>query len=63
MSIVQKRKEKGFTQMQLAEQLNVSPAAVAMWETNERTPRIDKLLAMAKLFNCTVDELISAEKE
>lgn len=63
MSIVEKRKEKGLTQMQLAETLSVSPAAVAMWETGERTPRIDKLLAMAKLFGCTVDELINKEGE
>lgn len=63
MSIAKKRKEKGLTQVQLAAELDVSPAAVAMWETNERVPRMDKLLAMAELFGCTLDELVKKEGE
>ena len=63
MSIEDKRRKNNMTQVQLAEELGVSQSTVAGWETGGVYPRVDKLLAMAKLFNCTVDELIVAEKE
>lgn len=39
--IVKLRKGKGWTQLQLAEQLNVSPQAVSKWECGEAVPDID----------------------
>ena len=37
------RREKGFTQSDVAEKLNVSFQAVSLWERGETTPEIDKL--------------------
>ena len=37
------RKGKGWTQLQLAEQLSVSPQAVSKWECGEAVPDIDIL--------------------
>ena len=62
MSIKKYRESKKMTQIELAEEIGVSQSTVAGWEAGEVNPRIDKLLAMSKLFNCTVDELIKKEK-
>lgn len=40
------RKENGWTQRKLAEQLNVSPQAVSKWECGEAVPDIDILLKL-----------------
>lgn len=63
MKIKEKRVEKGLSQIELATEIGVSQSTVAGWETGSVYPRIDKLLAMAKLFGCTVDELINKEGE
>jgi len=52
------RKEKKLTQEQLARGVGVSRSTVAMWETNQATPRAATLLKLADLFGCTVDELL-----
>ena len=44
--IVKLRKGKGWTQLQLAEQLSVSPQAVSKWECGEAVPDIDILLKL-----------------
>ena len=57
------RKEKGFTQSELAEKLNVSPQAVSKWETNQSAPDISTLLPLAKLLDISVDELLSSDEK
>ncbi len=52
------RKEKKITQEQLAEILNISPAAVSKWETNETYPDITLLFPLAHYFLVTIDELM-----
>ena len=52
------REQKNITQIQLAELLNVTQSAVTKWETGESRPRAEKLIQLAKLFDCTVDELL-----
>ena len=39
--------------------LGVSRQSVAKWESGQSTPEVDKLLKMAELFGCTIDELVS----
>ncbi len=56
------RKEKGWTQEQLAEMLNVSPQAVSKWENGNSCPDITLLPVIAKLFGVTVDELFGVVK-
>lgn len=58
MKIKHIRKAQGLTQTALSEKLNVDRSTVAMWETGKAKPRVDKLIEMAKLFGCTVDELL-----
>ena len=56
------RNENNWTQEQLAEKLYVSRTAVSKWESNKGYPNIDSLKDIAKLFNKTIDELLSSEE-
>ena len=56
------RKEKGMTQAQLAEILNVSNKTISRWETAEGYPEITLLVPLAKALGVTVDDLLAEEK-
>lgn len=53
------RAAEGLTQEQLADRLYVTRAAVSKWERDQGYPGIDSLKCIAKLMNCTLDELLS----
>ena len=53
------RKEAGMSQSQLAQKLNVGTSAIGMYEQGRRTPAIDILIQMAKLFGVSLDYLIT----
>ena len=52
------RAESRYTQRQLAQKLQVSPSIVSGYETGDRTPSLENLLALAKLYNCSTDYLL-----
>ena len=56
------RKQKGWTQEELAEALYVSRTAISKWESGRGYPNIESLKAIAKFFDVTVDELLSGEE-
>ena len=51
------RKAAGMTQMEMAQWLRVSRQAVSKWEQDLGTPEIGNILAIAELFQVSVDEL------
>ena len=55
------RKEKGYTQKQLAERLNVSPKTISKWETGAGYPDISMITALAQLFEVTAEQLLLAD--
>ena len=55
------RNESTITQAELAKALNVTRSAVALWETDKTDPDISNLIAIAKYFSITVDELLGVE--
>ncbi len=57
------RAEKGVTQEQLAEAMNVTCAAVSKWERGESYPDITMLQPLAFYFGITLDTLIGYDKE
>lgn len=57
------RKEKGFTQSDVAEKLNVSFQAVSLWERGETSPEIDKLVDIASLYQVSLDWLLTGNRE
>lgn len=56
------RKQKGFTQEELAEQLYVSRTAISKWESGRGFPNIESLKAISKTFCVSLDELLSGEE-
>ena len=59
----QLRKEKGLTQVTLAEELGVSKGTVAMWETGKRMPGFDMLARLSELFDKRVDYIIGTSED
>lgn len=57
------RKAHGYSQEELADLLNVSRQAVSKWERGEASPDTDNLIALAKIYNITIDQLINGECE
>lgn len=62
-NIKQLRMEKGITQEQLAEAMNVSCAAVSKWERGETYPDITMLQPLAYYFGVTLDTLMGYDEE
>lgn len=57
------RKEKGITQEQLAEILNVSGRTVSRWETGNNMPDISILVYIADYYDISIPEIISGERK
>lgn len=58
--IYTKRKELNLTQEELASKVNTTRQAVSKWELNEAIPDTDKLNAISKALNISVDELLNS---
>lgn len=56
------RSKYNLTQEQLSEKLYVSRTAVSKWESGKGYPNIDTLKDISKLFNVTIDDLLSSEE-
>lgn len=61
MSFKEQRKRAGLTQMEVAKRLGVTDSAVNQWETGKTTPNTKRLSELARLYNCTIDELLKEE--
>lgn len=57
--LVRLRKEKGLSQLQLAEEINVSRQAISRWEVGLAVSSREKLRALSELYNVSVDYLLS----
>ncbi len=57
------RKERGISQEELANELNVSRQSVSKWETNQSTPDFDKIVLLCQFFGITTDELLTGKKD
>jgi transcriptional regulator with XRE-family HTH domain len=61
--LVNKRKEKGITQDELANYIGVSKASVSKWETGQSYPDVTFLPMLASYFNISIDELIDYQPQ
>ena len=59
--LVKLRKENKMSQEDLAASLDVSRQSVSKWESGQTYPEMDKLLAICKIFNVTLDSLTNDE--
>ena len=58
-----RRKEKGMTQKDLADQMNVTDKAVSKWERNLSCPDINTIPTLAEVLDISVDELLNTSKK
>lgn len=56
--LVQLRNQRGWTQEELAEKLNVSRQAVSKWERAESSPDTENLIALSALYGVSLDTLL-----
>lgn len=56
------RKTKGWTQVELAEKLQVSDKAISKWESGTGYPEISQFPAMANLFGVSIDYLMTGKE-
>jgi len=56
------RKQKGWTQIDLAEKLSCTQGIITAYENGVKQPSADKITAMAKLFDVTTDELFGRKE-
>lgn len=55
------RNEKGMTQLQLAELMNISDKTVSKWERGLGCPDVSLLLELSNIFNVDLSEMLSGQ--
>lgn len=61
--LVALRKDNNLSQEALAEKLGISRQAVSKWERAEASPDTDNLIALARLYHISLDELLKIHDE
>lgn len=61
--LVELRKNRGFSQEELASRLGVSRQAVSKWERAESSPDTDNLICLARVYGVSLDELLLFEPQ
>lgn len=56
------RMENGLTQRELGEKLGYCNQTVSFWESGQREPDLDALVAVAKFFDVSVDYLLGLKE-
>ena len=57
------REQRGLSQQEMAEQLNVTRQAVSRWERGETTPNIDTLKEISCLLDVSINTLLGCPRE
>ena len=61
--LVELRKARNLSQLELAEALNVSRQSISLWEKGSTAPSLDKLPLLAEFYDITIDELFYSPEE
>ena len=56
------RKKKGYSQLKVAMDLNISREALSYYENGKRSPDVSMLLQLSRYFRVSVDFLITGEE-
>ena len=57
------REDRGLTQEQLGEIINVSRSLISKWENGNKMPAVECLRALSKFYDITIDEIIFGERK
>lgn len=60
-TIAELRKSKGWTQVELAEKLNISDKAISKWESEAGYPELSMFPLLANLFGVSIDYLMTGK--
>lgn len=52
------RKQYQLSQKDVARAIGVSPSIISGYETGERSPSLENLVALSRLYNCSIDYLL-----
>lgn len=63
MRIRELRQARGLSQARVAEDVGVSKPAVCKWETGVSVPRTELLPLLARVLDCSIDELFGGEQQ
>ncbi len=55
--ILEYRKKAGISQEELADRLNITGQVINLWEADQTVPSLDSLIALAEIFNVSLDVL------
>ena len=61
--ILMLRKKLGYSQEELASQLNVSRQSISKWEQAQSVPEMDKIIKLSELFEVSIDYLLKDDLE
>jgi len=56
------REKANLKQVAVAAELNIASSTISMWESGESHPRAELLPKLAKLYGCTIDDLLCEKK-
>ena len=56
------RKQKGYSQVKVSMDLNISREAISNYETGKRCPNIEMLVKFSDYYNVSIDYLIRGEE-
>ena len=62
INLINLRKKNGLVQSEIADYLNVSRVAYCHYETGRRKPPVSVLIELSKLYNVSIDYLVSNTK-
>lgn len=57
------RKQKGLSQLEVSEKLDVSRQAVSRWESGTSKPSVENLQSLCQLYDVTIDKLLNESEE
>lgn len=58
----EQRRLMKLSQKEVATTLNISPSVISNYESGERTPSVENIMALATLYRCSVDYLLGIDK-
>ena len=62
IGLVEIRKMKGYSQLKVAMDLNISREALSYYENGKRNPDISTLIKLSNYFNVSIDYLITGKE-
>ena len=61
-TILEKRKELGLSQAELADKLLVTRQTISLWETDQALPTIDNLMRLKEVFGISIDKMLYGDE-